>query len=117
MNDFERDEGRLGRVLAAVRAPADPAVLARVRARIAASVPVPRAFAWLGTPAALAGACATLLVAAGLTLAALDRDAGASHDTSLVSALIGDDGSEGLPSTSVGTTTDGGSVDTGQVKP
>jgi hypothetical protein len=118
MNELERDEARLTRILGAVRAPADPAVLARARARLAASPDVPRVFRWLGTPAALAGACALLLISAGASFAVLGTESAASsRDTQLVSALIGDDGTYGLPTATGTVTTDGGTQDSGKVTP
>jgi hypothetical protein len=118
MNDLERDEARITRLLGAVRAPADPAVLARARARLAATPEVPRVFAWLGTPAALATACVLLLVSAGVSVAVLDTEtATPARDTTLVSALIGDDGSYGLPTATGTVTTDAGTVDSEKVKP
>jgi len=110
-NRFELDEVRIARLLGAVQAPADPAVLTRARARIAAMGDVPGVFAWLGTPAALAAACVAMLLSAGVSLAVLraERPAAAARETSLVSALIDDDGSYGLPtSAAVATVTDGG---------
>ncbi len=119
MNDIEREEARLARLLAAVRAEADPAVLAQARARLVAALELPRPFAWLGTPAALAGACAVLALSAGISFAVLQRDTAATHDTSLVSALIGDDGTYGLPAAVVGsaTATDASVQDSGGVSP
>ena len=119
MNEHERDEARIIRLLGAVRSPADPAVLARARARITGLADVPRVFAWLGTPAALAAACMVLLVATGASLALLDSEATMTtpRDTTLVSALIGDDGSYGLPTAAAtgAVTTDAGAVDSEKV--
>ncbi len=118
MNEPERDEARIVRLLGAVHAPADPAVLARARARIAATADVPGVFAWLGTPAALAAACAVLLLSAGVSLAVLRSEGtSASRETGLVSALIGDDGSYGLPTANGVRVTDAGATDSGQVTP
>lgn len=104
MNGMERDEARIVRLLAATRAEADPAVLTRVRARIASRVPEalfgPR---WLGSPAALAMACVLLVVSAGAGFMVLDRDRAAAHDSGLVSALMGEDGSYGMPTAATAT--------------
>jgi len=109
----DRFEERLERLLGAARAEADPAVLARARARLAAEADVPRTLAWLGTPAALVTACALLVAvtSAGVWLAR--DDAPAARDTSLVSALVGDDGSYGLPA--AGATRDAENADSGVV--
>lgn len=118
MNDFDRDEARLVRLLGAVRAPADPGVMARVRTRLAGEPDVPHLFAWLGTPAALVVACLLVLTAAGMSLNLLDAEnVPVTRDASMVSALIGDDGSDGLPSAAAAGigTTDGGVVDSQRV--
>jgi hypothetical protein len=118
-SDLDRDEARIARLLAASHASPDPAVLARVRARLAAPE-VPRAFRWLATPAALAGGFAALALAAGLTFTTFDRDAASAattSDASLVSALIGDDGSDGLPANGATATTDNAATDSDQVAP
>jgi hypothetical protein len=118
-SDLDRDEARIARLLAASHATPDPTVLARVRARLAAPE-VPRAFRWLATPAALAGGFAALVLAAGLTFAMFDRDAASAattNDASLVSALIGDDGSDGLPANSAAATNDAGPTDSDKVAP
>ena len=110
MNDLEREEYRLVRLLGAVRAEADPAVLTRARTRLAAEAEVPRIFAWLGTPAALVTACALLLVSAGVSFTLLGGDS-PSRDTTLIAALIGDDGTYGLPTTTAAP--DAGPADSG----
>jgi hypothetical protein len=99
MNDYEPTDERLVRLLGATRANADPAMMARVRARIHAAVDLPRPLAWLGTPAAVACACALFVAVAGVSLALVRADSSTTRDTTLVSALIGDDGSYGLPGT------------------
>jgi hypothetical protein len=114
MNANERDEARLARLLAAARAEADPAALARARARIAARAAVPRAVVWLGTPAALASACALLVLAAGLAFTALRTDSAGTRGSSYMSALMGDDDSYGLPSAS-SSSGDAGGADSEEV--
>lgn len=111
----ELDETTLARLLAAAHATADPAVLARARGRIAALAPLPRGLAWLGTPAALVGAVALFVVVAGLSLGSLRSDATASRDTSLVSALMDDDGSYGVPAVAGSSHVEAGGADTQEV--
>jgi hypothetical protein len=100
MNEFDPVDGRLVRILGATRAPANPAVLARARARLAESARVPGRLAWLGTPAALAAACALFVAVVCTSIAIVGTEATPARDTTLVSALIGDDGSYGLPTAS-----------------
>jgi len=114
MNELEREEARIARLLGAVRAEADPAVLTRARARIAASAEVPRVFAWLGTPAALVTACALLVASAGVSFTVLNGETSSTHDTTLIAALIGDDGTYGIPTTAT-TATDVSVTDSGGV--
>jgi len=99
MNTPERNEATIARLLAAAHSTADPAVLARARTRLAAGVPVPRALAWLGTPMALASAAALFVVASALTMAVNADSTGGARETTYASALIGDDGSYGMPNT------------------
>jgi len=67
---FDRgdDDPRLTRLLAAVRADADPALWTRVRARLESRRRLPALLAWAMRPAALAASVALLVVAAGVTL-------------------------------------------------
>ncbi len=64
---LDRDDARLARLLASVRADAPPASLARARARLAARAAgasfAPPALAWRFRPAALAAAAAAGVVA------------------------------------------------------
>lgn len=116
MNEFDPVHERLVRILGAVHAPADPAVLARVRTRLAGTVPVPGPLAWLGTPAALVAACALFVAVAGGSIVIVRSESATTHDTTLVSSLIGDDGSYGLPAASArGSAT--GLTDSGTVTP
>jgi len=111
-----REEALLARVLGAARAEADPEVLARARARIAEVGEVPSPLRWLGTPAALATAITLFVVVAGLSLALTRNDTSSGREsTSLVSALIGDDGSYGLPSSSAARASDSVTLDSGEV--
>jgi hypothetical protein len=71
MSDLDRHEDeRLERLLASVRADADPALWTRVRARLEAREQRGGLLAWVMRPAALGAACALLLVsvAASVTL-------------------------------------------------
>jgi hypothetical protein len=71
--------------------------------------------AWLGTPAALVAACALFVAVAGVSIAIVRTESTTTRDTTLVSALIGDDGSYGLPTASATTST--GTADSGTVTP
>ncbi len=115
MNDADRNDARLERLLAATRAHADPAVLTRTRARLGGRTSAPKVLAWLGRPAALAAACALFVVSAGVSFTLLRGEpATTSSDTSLVSSLLGDDGSYGLPNATASRgATDG--ADSGEV--
>ena len=104
MNDVERDDPKWLRLLGASHADADPAVLARVMRGLSAPERVPRPLAWLGTPAALAAACALLVVVAGGSIALLRVESRTTRDATLMSELIGDDGSYGLPTAATGGT-------------
>lgn len=110
------NEPRWLRLAATRRATPDPATLARVRARLAARPAEPAWVRWLARPAALA-VSAGLLVVSAVAGAAYVSSAThtSSEDTSMLSALLGDDGSYGLPvgagETAAGTsTTDSGEV-------
>jgi hypothetical protein len=103
MNGDERNDERIGRLLAASRASANPAVLARARARLAARESNIGLLAFLGRPAALATACALLVVSGVLSLAVVRSErvttaTAATTSVTLVSALLGDDGTYGVPS-------------------
>lgn len=83
------DDRRLAALLAAVQAEPNPAVWARVRARLAAAdTPAPvrpriEAFLdWLTRPAALAAATATLVVALGTGWTMVESITGSSGGTS-----------------------------------
>ena len=116
MNEFDPVDGRLLSILGAAHAPADPAVLARVSARLARTVSVPAPLTWLGTPAALVAACALFVAVAGASIVMVRSESATAHDTTLVSALIGDDGSYGLPAASAAASATG-LTDSGTVTP
>lgn len=116
MNEINPVDERLVRILGAARASAEPAVLARARARLAGTDPVAGPLAWLGTPAALVAACALFVAVAAVSIVIERNEPATARDTTLVSALIGDDGSYGLP-TANGTVSSTGIPDTGTVTP
>ena len=86
------------RLAGALRAEADPATLARVRARLAARASGPAWVRWLSRPAAVA-ASAVMLVASAMAGGAMLSATGvrAEDETPVVTSLLGDDGSYGLP--------------------
>ena len=100
MNDTrdEANEPRWLRLAATLRAEADPATLARVRARLAARSAGPAWVRWLSRPVVLAASAALLVVSAFAGSALLSATGtGTEEETSMVSTLLGDDGSYGLP--------------------
>jgi len=100
MNGDDRFEGRIARLISASRATANPAVLARARARIEAQEsPAPAIARWLGRPAVLAGSCALFVLSTVASVAWLRADAAGTSEVSIVSSLLGDDGTYGLPGT------------------
>ncbi len=118
MNEIDREEARIVRMLGAVHAPADPAVLARARARLAErTAELPGVLAWLGTTRALLAACAVLVVCTAASFAVLRSESASTQQTTLMAALIGDDGSYGLPTSSATVVTDAGVADSGTVTP
>jgi len=100
MTNDDRREERLARLLAATRAEANPAVLARARARIAARdaarSSVPGVAAWLGRPAVLAGAGVLFALCVAGTFAVSQRASVVAAETSLLSAILGEE-DLGLP--------------------
>ncbi len=104
MNHHDANDERLERLIAATHAPADPAVLARARARIAvmATPGEPAWVRWLARPVALAasgGLLAVSLAAGGWLLRGVTstaQEATISTEAVAVSDLLGDDGSYGL---------------------
>lgn len=96
-HDDPRDE-RVARLLAASRAEANPAVLARARARLAARERAPGVVVWLGRPAALAGAGAlfALCVAGTFVVARQAGTSATATETSLLASVLGEE-DLGLP--------------------
>lgn len=110
MNTHGHDaESRLARLLAASQAPADDAPLTRALARLAErdrlSEREPAWMRWLARPAALAAACALLVMSVSAS-AWLLRDpspvAESSEGSELIAGLIGEDGSFGLVASDAG---------------
>jgi hypothetical protein len=127
-HDDAKAQARLERLLAAVHAPADERILARARTRILAGSAAGRAsdapawLNWLGHPAAVAAA-ALICVACGVASvevwnnAALTGSTTRSESATMVSSLLGDDGSDGMPAVASATTTTAhGSADSGSVR-
>ncbi len=112
MNGDDRFDERITRLLAASHASANPAVLERARARLAARQSATGFLAFLGRPVALATAAGLLVVSASVSLMVLRSDnsstatVAATTNTSLVAALLDDDGTYGLPA-EVSATSDG----------
>jgi hypothetical protein len=98
-HDDPRDE-RLARLLAATRAEANPGVLARARARLAARERAPGLAVWLGRPEVLAGAGALFALCVAGTFAvsrqAATATATTATETSLLASVLGED-DLGLP--------------------
>jgi hypothetical protein len=101
MNTDPQGEARVARLLAASRADADPALLARALARLDAAASEPAWFAWLARPAALAAACGMLALSLSwawwsVRAPASDAVAEAASPGEWYATLLGDDGSLGL---------------------
>lgn len=98
------NDERIERLIRATHAPADPAVLARARARIAAMAESsePAWVRWLARPATLAasgGLLAVTLAVGGWMLRSVamhTTESNVSTETVAISDLLGDDGSYGL---------------------
>lgn len=100
MNDTreDRNEPRWLQLAATLHAEPDAATMTRVRARLAARPPGPGWVRWLSRPAVLAASAGLLVVSAWTGSVLLSASGtGADEDTSVMSTLLGDDGSYGLP--------------------
>ena len=121
-HDDAKRERRLERLLAATHAPADPLILQRARRRILAAQAseTPAWLAWFAHPAAVAGAAA-LCLACGVASVEVWTAAQSSgmvvrtENPVTVSALLGDDGSDGMPASST-TASAHGTADSGSVR-
>jgi hypothetical protein len=93
MNDHDREDETLSRMMRAVRAEADPVLWTRVRARLDPADEPRGLIAWLMRPAALATSVAMLALASALTVALLRDTVPAAYDdaTGFTDALIGVD--------------------------
>ncbi len=120
MNPSPHDaESKLTRLLAASQAPADDAPLIRALAQLARREREPAWAGWLARPAALAAACALMVVSVTAS-AWLLRASGQARTTSdaldsseVIAGLIGEDGSFDLVASdeaSGGTWSDSGGV-------
>ncbi len=111
-NDGTREQETIERALRAVRAEADPAVLARALRRLEAHVsPAHRIAAWLLRPAAALSAAGLLVVSVSVSYALLratnDR---ALAPSQVVESILEDDGTFGIVPEDDATTADSGSV-------
>jgi len=91
VNERDRSDETLARLLRAAQAEPDGALWTRVRTRLAAGDPVPAVVAWLMRPAALAVSVATFALASVLSLQLLGdiTPPTSSTATGLTDALIG----------------------------
>lgn len=109
------------RLAATQRATPDPATLAHVRARLAARPAEPAWVRWLARPAALALSAGLLVVSAvagTLLVADSTRSSSSeSEETSMMSALLGDDGTYGMPLAAGETAAGTSATDSGEVRP
>lgn len=122
MNGDDRFDERITRLLAASHACANPAVLERARARLAAREPANGFLAFLGRPVALASAAGLLVASVAVSLVLIGSESSgttgnatiaATTNTNLVAALLDDDGTYGLPAEVSSARTDASS-DAGQ---
>lgn len=118
MTRDELREEQLARLIGATRAEANPASLARARARIAARTGAPGVAMWLGRPAVLAGAGALFALCLVGTLAVSERLAASAIDAGLVSSLLGEE-DLGLPidANGAGAAGEPATGDSGEVTP
>lgn len=91
MNELDRKDEALGKLLRAAQAEPDPVLWTRVRARLAADDQVPGVIAWLMRPAALVASIATLALASILSLQLVNDivPQTLASATGLTDALIG----------------------------
>jgi len=114
MDDQDLDR-TLSRMIAAVGADAQPALLTRARARIEARARQPRFVRWAMRPAALGASVALFVASAGLSLALVSGAPGsaASQSSTLMESLLEERGIEtgsvlGTPATDSGSAPDSG---------
>ena len=108
------------KLAATLRVTPDPATMARVRARLASRPAEPAWVRWLARPAALAFSAGLLVVSAvagSLWVSDGVRSNSMTQDTSMLSTLLGDDGSYGLPVSATDAAADTSATDSGEVRP
>src|SRR5262252_185672 len=105
----------LSRMIAAVGADADPALLTRARARIEARVRQPWLVRWAMRPAALGASVALFVASAGLSLALISSAPAteAAQGSTIMESLLAERGIESTPplappATGAGTVPDSG---------
>jgi hypothetical protein len=116
MNGDELDR-ELSRMIAAVKADAEPALLTRARARIEARVGWPALVRWAMRPAALGASLALFLVSAGLSLALMATAPGseAGESGTLMESLLAERGIDDVSQALSAPASDSGSApDSGQ---
>lgn len=109
-------EDRLARLLGATRASADPAVLARARARLAARAAEPGVARWLARPAVLAGAGVLFALCVAGSFVVSGRLAARTADSTLAAAVFGED-DLGLPIDAANGAGASAAGDSGEVTP
>jgi anti-sigma factor RsiW len=108
------------KLAATLRVTPDPATMARVRARLASRPTEPAWVRWLARPAALAFSAGLLVVSAvagSLWVSEGVRSNSTTQDTSMLSTLLGDDGSYGLPVSATDGAAGTTATDSGEVRP
>lgn len=118
MNHDERGEERLVKLIGARHAVANPTVLARARARIAAREAAPGVVVWLGKPAVLAGAGLLFVLCVTGALTISQAPASSAGETGIMASLLGEE-DLGLPIDTNATDSSVGAAagDSGEVTP
>jgi hypothetical protein len=123
MNHDERGhdepaEARLAKLIGARSAVANPTVLARARARIAARADAPGVAVWLAKPAVLAGAGVLFALCMAGAVGVSQRATTSTSETGIMASLLGDD-DLGLPIDTNASDTQAGTAagDSGEVTP
>lgn len=117
MNHDERDDERLAKLIGARRAVANPAVLARARARIAERAAAPGVAVWLAKPAVLAGAGVLFVLCVTGALTISQPPVSSAGETAILASLLGEE-DLGLPiDTNVSDAPGAAAGDSGEVTP
>jgi hypothetical protein len=118
MKHDDLSEERLAKLIGARRAVANPTVLARARARIAARAEAPGVAVWLAKPAVLAGAGVLFVLCVAGAVGVSQRTVSSASETGIMASLIGEE-DLGLPIDTNATDTAGGAAagDSGEVTP